>query len=429
MTETTLLLNGRFHTGDPGSADLQSLAIENGTIAAIGPTEEITSSHLHPIKTVDLQGQTVWPGLTDSHLHLSLLADRLSAVDCETESLEECLSRVKTASQAKPDRSWIIGYGWNHNAWHPPLCGTASQLDRVADARPVVLHAKSLHASWVNTAALKLANITSVTPDPPGGIILRDLQGNPTGILLENAMELVDKLIPTWQVAQLSAMLLSAQSHLLSLGVTGVNDFDHSPCFEALQALEKSDQLILRVRKNFHSEMMAEIAAAGLRSNEGSAHLFTGSFKCFADGALGPQSAAMLEPYQGSNSRGMLLMNAEAVFEVGQRAAELGWPLAIHAIGDAANRAVLDGYQQLRAYETANHLPHLKHRIEHVQIIQPADQARLKDLAVIASMQPIHATSDMYTADRCWGSRSAHAYAFQALEQQGVCLIFGSDAP
>lgn len=428
MNKATLLCNGRFYTSER-TTNLQTLAVENGTITAIGSHEEMMERFPHPINSIDLQGQTVWPGLTDSHLHLALLAEYLSAIDCETNSLDECLQRIAKASCERNDRSWVIGYGWNHNAWNPREYGTASQLDQVSTSHPVVLYAKSLHASWANSAALRLAKVDRTSPDPIGGQIMRDAQGTPTGILLENAMALVDQVIPEHESAELIPMLKRAQTHLLSLGITCVHDFDRMPCYLALQAMEKSGDLILRVRKNLPCDMLEEIAAAEWRSNSGSEHLFTGSLKCFADGALGPQSAAMLKPYEGSDSLGMLLMNAEDVFQMGSQAAAAGWPMAIHAIGDAANRAVLDGYKKLRAYETVQSLPHLPHRIEHVQIIDPQDQSRLHSLDIIASMQPIHATSDMYTADRFWGSRSANAYAFHSLSQQGVLLIFGSDAP
>jgi len=174
---------------------------------------------------------------------------------------------------------------------------------------------------------------------------------------------------------------------------------------------------------------MEEIAQCGYKSGVGSGHLRFGALKFFADGALGPQSAAMLDPYEGSTSRGLLQMDADSVYEQGLQAAELGWPLAIHAIGDAAVRAVLDGFESLRKYEYMHQLPHLSHRIEHAQLVAPVDLPRFRALNIIASVQPIHATSDMDMAERYWGVRCAYAYAYASLQKQGAVLLAGSDAP
>ncbi len=429
MTERVLLKNGHFYQGEDSQTDLKSALIEDGVLRSIASPEEFSFSLRRSCQQIDLQGQTVWPGLVDSHLHLAILADQLSAVDCETDTLAECLARVGAKSRTLGSDDWIIGYGWNQNAWEPARYGSAAELEQASAGHPAILYAKSLHASWANETALRAAGIDESTADPDGGRILRDENGKPNGILLENAMGLVDAFVPPLAGKRLESMLKTAQALLLSYGITGVHDFDREACYKALLSLDAAGELLLRVRKNLHGERLAEIAAEGLRSGSGTEHLFLGSLKYFADGALGPHTAAMLSPYENSDSLGILLMDAEEVFEQGRRAAAIGWPLAIHAIGDLAVRSVLDGYTRLRAWERENGCPHLPHRIEHVQLIIPEDQARLKALGVIASMQPIHATSDMFTADHHWGSRSANAYAFNTLLKQGTQLIFGSDAP
>ncbi len=209
-----------------------------------------------------------------------------------------------------------------------------------------------------------------------------------------------------------------------------MHDYDSIRCFTALQLLEKAEQLRLRVVKGIPFEALPHAAAVGLRSGFGSAYVRIGSVKLFADGALGPQTAAMLQPYEGSpENTGFLLLDSEQVFETGQKAAQSGLSLAIHAIGDRANHEVLNAYAQLRQFETEQHLPHLRHRIEHVQMLHPDDLQRLAQLGVIASVQPIHATSDMFMADRFWGKRSAGAYAFRTLLSANTALAFGSDAP
>jgi len=429
MTERVLLANGNFYLGNGRYSGLQSALVEDGVIRLLAPPEQLSASLRRSCRKFDLQGQIVWPGLVDSHLHLAFLADQMAAVDCETDSLAECLARVEAKSQGLDQGDWIIGYGWNHNAWLPARYGTAAELEQVSSGHPTVLYAKSLHASWVNETALRAAGIDPNRADPEGGRILRDPEGKPTGILLENAMHLVDAIVPPLAGKRLEGMLKNAQAQLLSYGITGVHDFDREASYQALLALDAAGELVLRVRKNLHAERLHEIAAEELRSGSGSEHLFLGSLKYFADGALGSQTAAMLSPYENSDSAGILLMDADEVYAQGLRAAQVGWPLAVHAIGDLAVRSVLDGYARLRAWEREHKRPHLPHRIEHLQLITPEDQPRLKDLDVIASMQPLHATSDMFTADRHWGSRSANAYAFNSLLKQGAQLIFGSDAP
>jgi predicted amidohydrolase YtcJ len=196
-----------------------------------------------------------------------------------------------------------------------------------------------------------------------------------------------------------------------------------------LQLLEAQDHLRLRVVKGIPYEALDAAVALGLHSGFGSDFLRIGSVKMFSDGALGPQTAAMLLPYENSDNSGMLLFDGEHVFETGQQAARSGLSLAIHTIGDRANHEMLEGFALLRAYEANNHLPHLRHRIEHVQVLHPGDVGKLAALDIIASMQPIHTISDMDTADRYWGNRSRYAYAFRSLLDAGTRLAFGSDAP
>jgi hypothetical protein len=429
MTETVLLQNGRFFTGLPTTCQLQAMLIQDGRIHSIGIEEDLDANLRGKSRRIDLEGQTVWPGLTDSHLHLAYLSDRLAAVDCETNSLAECLQRVQQAAQTLPEDAWIIGYGWNQNVWQPARYGTAQELDAVCGDQPAVLYAKSLHAAWVNSAALRLAGLTYASVDPPGGKLLRNEDGTLSGILLENALALIGQVIPPLMGTRLQEKLKQAQHHLLSLGITGVHDFDGLECLEALQTLETNGELDLRVCKNLPGNRIEEIAQRQLKSGTSSAHLRLGALKFFADGALGPQSAAMLAPYEGSNSQGILLMDADEVYELGIHAAELGWPLAIHAIGDAAVRVVLDGLERLREYESTHQLPHQHHRIEHTQLVAPIDLARFRALDIIASVQPIHATSDMDMAEKYLGVRCNYAYAYASLQEQGTRLLAGSDTP
>jgi predicted amidohydrolase YtcJ len=338
------------------------------------------------------------------------------------------LRRVEARARRAGPEEWILGHGWNQNDWAG--FGTAADLDRVCAGRPAYLTAKSLHAGWANREALRRAGISNATPDPPGGRIQRNSKGSPTGILLESAMSLVADAIPATPMESVVESIRAAQERLWRSGLTGIHDFDGPVSFQALQILLERGQLDLRVLKSIPHDRLGETAAHGLRSGFGNSRLWVGHVKLFADGALGPRTAAMLAPYDGEpDNTGYLMLDREAVLERGMRAAEAGLGLAIHAIGDRANHEVLEGLTALRRYESEHGLPRRRHRIEHVQLLHPDDVPRLAALGVVASMQPVHATSDMTMADRYWGRRSAYGYAWHSQMQAGATLAFGSDAP
>ncbi|MGH8245982.1 MAG: amidohydrolase, partial [Gammaproteobacteria bacterium] len=306
----------------------------------------------------------------------------------------------------------------------------AADLDRIAPNNPVYLTAKSLHAAWANSAAFRLGGVSGGAPDPENGKLQRDGSGGPTGILLESAMNLIADKVPAPHPDRIAEAMEKAQPVLWRMGLTGLHDFDRRDSFIALQALRLQDKLKLRVTKNIPVESLEHAAEIGLRTGFGDDWLRIGSVKAFMDGALGPQTAAMIQPYIGDpENRGILNMDAEQLFEHGRRAADVGLGMTVHAIGDRANHEVLNAYEQLRGYEKEQGLPHLRHRIEHVQVLHPDDTPRLAQLNVVASMQPIHATSDMPAADRYWGERSALAYAWRTQLNHGARLAFGSDAP
>jgi hypothetical protein len=423
-----VLINARAYTLWEEMPRAEAVAIDNGRFTAVGMNEDILDLAGPQDLVRDMEGGTLWPGLTDSHIHFQKYALNLERIDCETDSRAECLARVKIVAEKAPEGSWLRGHGWNQNNWAEGF-GDARLLDEAAPRNPVYLTAKSLHAGWANTAALKLAGITRDTPDPKDGEIQRNEDGAPTGILIEAAMELVEKAIPEPTVSEVRRALEHAQQTLWALGVTGIHDFDPRSCFMALQEMEQAGTLALRVLKSIPLDDLPHALGLGICSGFGSDLLRIGSLKLFADGALGPQTAAMLQPYEGSSERGMLFLDAEQIFELGQKASENGISLAIHAIGDRANFEVLKAYDQMRHYEKEHCKPHLRHRIEHVQIIHPDHINRLAELGIIASMQPIHATSDYPMADRYWGARSRTAYALGDLLERGTRMTFGSDAP
>lgn len=421
-----------FHNANiyaPSHPGATALVIAHRRFHAIGSDTELLDTFSNVKAKVDLKGRTLWPGLTDAHVHLRHLAESMAMVDCETESLEECLARVKNAAKKLPKDAWLRGHGWNQNRWRDGF-GSTEQLDAVCGDHPAYLTAKSLHAGWANSRALSLAGIDAQTPDPPSGIIQRDSTDQPTGILLESgAMSLVESVIPKPTTEELVAKLEALLPELWGVGLTGVHDFDGFDCWQALQHMHQSGSLKLRVRKNIPFDHWDNFINAGLRTDFGDDWLHIGGVKLFSDGALGPQTGAMLEPYESSEETGTLLLTEDNIIEIGIRAVNHGLALTIHAIGDRANRIALNAYEKIRAYEQKQGLPSQRHRIEHVQIIHPKDLPRLAALEIIASVQPIHAPSDMNTADKYLGNRSKDAYAYRALLDSGATLVFGSDAP
>ncbi|MCQ3937177.1 MAG: amidohydrolase [Chloroflexi bacterium] len=424
-----LFYNANIHTLDSSNPRASAILIAGGRIIAIGGRDALERLAHGKVEKMDMRGRTILPGLTDAHIHIQHYALSLSRVDCETKTKEECLRRVAERARTLKPGEWVLGHGWQQNDWDGNF-PTAAELDAVAPDNPVYLTAKSLHAAWANTFALRLANISDDTPNPKDGVIQRGAQGKATGILLETAMALVHAAVPEPAVGEIEAAIEKAQSVLWQMGVTGIHDFDRRESFMALQSLRARNKLKLRVCKNIPVESVQQANDLGLRTGFGDEWLWIGSVKAFMDGALGPRTAAMFQPYEGEpHNKGILNMDGEELFEHCRKAADVGLSMTVHAIGDRANHEVLNAFEQLRKYETQNALPRLRHRIEHVQIIHPDDAPRLAHLDVIASMQPIHATSDMHAADRYWGERSKHSYAWRTQLAHGAILAFGSDAP
>lgn len=423
--------NARIHTLNQYQPTASALAIAGSAIIAVGTDHEIFAE-FGTSQAFNAEGRTIIPGLTDAHIHLETYALGLIKVDCETNTRIGCLERVAERAKTSSPGEWILGHGWNQNNWAEGF-GNPLDLDDYAHQHPVYLTAKSLHAGWANSVALKLAGISAQTADPPGGRLGRNPDGTPNGILFESAMELVASAIPEPNPAQVEQAILQAQPQLIQMGLTSLHDFDRKRCFAALQHLHQQEQLQLRITKSIPLEDLPYAARLGLRTGFGDDQLRIGAVKGFADGALGPHTAAMLAPYEDDvHNQGILMLDAEELYEQGRSAIDSGLSLAIHAIGDRAVHEVLKGFSQLRDYE-AVHAPktteRLRHRIEHVQLIHRNDQARLAELEIIASMQPIHATSDMEMADRFWGERAALAYAWRTQLNHGALVAFGSDAP
>jgi len=326
-----------------------------------------------------------------------------------------------------PEGEWIRGHGWNHNRWGGQF-PTRQLLDRVAPRHPVYLTAKSGHAAWVNSCALELAEVTAATADPAGGAVMRDGAGAPCGVLLEGAADLVGRHLPEPTLEEVVEAMRRGTGEAHRRGLTGVHDLDGARALRAWQVLRERGELGLRVVKSIPGSLAERAAELGLRSGLGDDWLRLGGVKLFADGALGQRTAWMEEPYEGEpDNCGMPLGSREELERAVLGAAEAGLACYVHAIGDRANREVLEILATARTREVGG--PRLRHRIEHVQVLRPRDLPRLAELGVVASMQPVHATSDMEIADRHWGPRVRGAYAFRSLLNRGTALAFGSDAP
>jgi hypothetical protein len=425
MSDELILTNGVFHTMDPAVPRASAVAIRDGRFLFVGDVAGCRSAlGSGNARTVDCGGRCVLPGLTDSHLHFKWYAESLHAVDVETPTLEEALARVRAAAEAAKPGQWITGSGWNHNVWGVGALPDKRPLDKVSPRNPVVLQAKSGHALWVSSLALEKASIALDTSDPPGGKIAHGADGEPSGVLLEKAMEIVFAAIPKPTTADLAAMFRDAQAAAHTAGLTGVHDFDNALAFQAFRELEARGELALRVTKGIPHESLGAAIELGLKTGFGGELIRFGQVKMFADGALGPQTAWMLAPYEESWNTGIPTLTEEEMSADIGRANAAGLSCAIHAIGDAACHAVLNAYERAAARG-----PAVRNRIEHVQLLHPGDIARLGKRGIIASMQPLHATSDMLIAERYWGARCGGAYAWRALLEAGTALAFGSDCP
>jgi len=317
-----------------------------------------------------------------------------------------------------PEGGWILGQGWDANGWsHPPERGV---LDAVT-THPVFLESLDVHAAWVNSAALRIAGIDRSTPDPFGGRIVRDPSGEPTGLLLERAIELLLPHLPAVGPSLRSA-ILEAQAEAHRLGVTGIHDVESLETLQVLEGLRDSGELKLRVL--FHPPVadLRRLIAVGWKSGTGDRWITRGGVKLFLDGSLGSRTAWMLQPFEGTRDRGMPITALEVAGEAISLAATWGISATVHAIGDAAVRRALD------LLEGAPRVG-IPHRIEHFQCVDPRDLLRAGRAGIPVSMQPAHLLTDIPMVDRHWGPRGANAYHFRSIAEAGNILVFGSDVP
>jgi predicted amidohydrolase YtcJ len=426
-----VLYNARIHTMEPDAPVATAVAIAGDRVAALAGDQQGSATLRETLapggQAIDLVGRTVIPGMIDAHVHFIQYSLRLDEVDIyELPSLEQTLERVTAYAATVPPGRWIRGGGWNHNLWAGSTFPTRHDLDGAAPQHPVALSSKDGHSLWINTRAMQVAGLDADTPEVPGGSIFRDAAGVPTGILQEKAMALVYNHVERPSHAETVDACRRGLAQAHRVGLTGIHDCEGAAALRVFQELGQAGELTLRVLAHIPAEVLDAAVELGLRDGLGSKWLRLAGVKAFADGSLGSRSAWMLDPFEGEpRNYGIPTMTPGALRNLVRQANHAGLSVAVHAIGDAANRAVLDAIEASR--DAAPTL--LRNRIEHVQLLHPDDLPRLAALNVIASGQPIHATADIDLVERHWGARGATSYAWRSLLRTGAVLAFGSDAP
>lgn len=410
----------------------EALLIDAGKVVATGKHAEM-AKRAGDARVVDGKGRTALPGLIDAHGHVMGLGIMSLQADLTgTTSLDAALARIRSFANSQKEDRWIIGRGWNQVVWKLGRFPTAQELDAVVADRPVWMERIDGHAAWANSAALKLAGIDRNTKDPVGGRIERDAEGNPTGVLVDAAMDLVGSKIPPASEAQLDKALASALQIMAGVGMTGVSDAGIDVAtFNRYRRFADAGKLSARINamiggtgKDFDA-----IGKDGPLLGYGHDFLSVRSVKLYADGALGSRGAAMLMPYSDdAKNSGLLFSKPDEMTAMISKAFAHGYQVCVHAIGDKGNREVLDSFAA--AYTNYPAAKALRNRIEHAQVVSLDDIPRFVDLDLIASMQPTHATSDMNMAeDRVGHERIKGAYAWRSFLKQGTRIAGGSDFP
>ncbi|HEU5057664.1 MAG TPA: amidohydrolase [Kofleriaceae bacterium] len=428
-----VLTGGAVMTMDRARPQATAVAIRGDRIVAVGSDREVMGWVGRRTRVIELEGRSVTPGLTDSHAHLAGLGAALEALSLKgAASEEEAAVKAAAAAATLPEGEWLVGRGWDQNLWREKKFPSASTLDHALRGRPVALERIDGHALWVSSKALELAGIDRSTPDPKGGRIVRDEGGQPTGVLIDAATALVEQKIPPPSDAARQRRILAAARLAIESGITCVHEMGiDDATADIYRNLEDERRLPLRI----YAFLSGSPQVAGTlprrvpdADREGNARFILRGVKFFADGALGSRGAVLLAPYSDDpKNSGLWVTPAGELERAIEAAVDGGWQPAVHAIGDAGVRAVLDAYQAVRSQQPK---ADLRLRIEHAQVVAPEDMTRFAKLGVIASMQPTHATSDMRWAEARLGpDRIRGAYAWRQLVDSGAHVAFGSDFP
>lgn len=430
-----ILYNGKLHTQDTRLPQATAVAIRGHHLLAMGSDSDVRALASLRTRQINLGGRRVLPGLIDSHFHYYDWAlNRRQLELAAATSLADVRARVAKATAITPPGNWIIGQGWNETRWPNSRLITRVDLDDLTPSHPAILWRSDMHLATANSLALRAANITVETPDPSQGVIDRDSSGQPTGVLRELAINLVREVIPPPTEDETVTATRDGFTELHRLGLTGIHDFrimggaDGPLAFRAYQHLQAAGELALRMWMLLPGEQLDQAIGTGLRTGFGDDTLRVGHLKFFSDGGQGARTAWMLEAYEDTPSCGMPLTPMDEIADAIRRAHTAGLAVAVHAIGDRANRELVTIFEQVLSSKQGT-APSAPHRIEHLQNIRPEDVRRLGRLGVVASVQPIHVPDDFPMIERSAGPRGQWAYPFRDLLAAGVPLAFGSDCP
>jgi predicted amidohydrolase YtcJ len=431
-TKTTIFHNVNGYTNSPsGLITFDAIALSEGKVLETGSYETLLESY-PGADLIDGKGNTMLPGLIDAHAHVMGLGDAILNVNLMgLTSLETTLEAVAGYAREYGDLEWISGRGWNQVLWEENRFPTAAELDRAVSDRPVWLSRVDGHAGWANTRALEIAGITRDTPDPDGGAIIRDENGDATGVFIDRAMGLIRRHIPEQDDQYRATALEAALEEIRRMGMTGVHDAGTGvEAFKLMKQFADDGKLTARIYGMIRGsgEVFDELSADGPVIGYAGDRLYLRSVKLYSDGALGSRGAALIEDYSDDpGNRGLLFNDADEFTQMIGKVASKGYQAGVHAIGDRGNRTVLEAFANVREMQGDQGL---RHRIEHSQIVNLDDIPRFRELDIIASMQPTHATSDMNMAeDRVGPVRIRGAYAWRTFLDQGTVIAAGSDFP
>ena len=419
------------HTVEPASPLATAFAVRNGRFAYVGSLEGALALRGSKTEVVDFGNATILPGLIDAHMHLTAVGQSLHEVDLfHVTSFDEVVRRTVAFAKTSPDM-WVVGNGWDQNLWAGKAFPTHDALSAAIPNRPVLLERVDGHAVLANAEAMRIARVTKATPDPAGGRILRDGNGNPTGVFIDNATRLMYSVVPGPSHDQLVRWTRTACTEAGRFGVTAIGEANTTgAALAAFEELARENQLPIRIHAMLSDD--AALIAAHLEKGpvQGAydGRISVRAIKMFSDGALGSRGAALLQPYSDDPSNsGLLLITQAHITDVATRALAHGFQTCVHAIGDRGNRTVLDAYETaLKTVPRGDY----RLRVEHAQVLSPQDIPRFRALGIIPSMQTTHQISDMgWAEDRLGPERIRGAYAWRSLLDTGVIIANGTDAP
>jgi len=417
----------------PGAPE--TIGIRDGRVVFVGPDAEFRARFGAAVPTRRLPGAHIYPGFEDAHGHLHSLGQSLEELRLdEAPSLAETLTRIRAGAARLAPGTWLVGGGWDESLWEERRLPTAAELEEASGGRPAILSRRDHHAVWVSTSALVTAGLEKMGTDPEGGRIVRDEAGRPSGVLIDRAMDVVWRALPQPTPDVVRRRVLRALKACVAAGITTVHDMGvDALTLAALRGIDREHSLPIRVHAALRDDpaLWDVELARGPQIPAGAGRLAVRAVKLFADGALGSRGASLFDDYADDpGNRGLPLLSGAELVERLTRATRAGFQCCVHAIGDRANREVLDAFEALGRGPDGLELVRLRPRIEHAQVLAAEDVPRFAVAGVIASMQPVHAAADQrWAEDRLGHDRARHAYAWSSLHKARARLCFGSDFP